>query len=734
MRTSRLIVLLAALTFPASAGYAQVRGTSGGSLPAFRSEAELERFFEELSRKRERRRPAARECSGGGGFIRSRARARATPKGDAAIRGRVTNASGTLLQGAALRISGLGGATPGTVGGEYSLSIPAGQLTAKQKVTLSVSYIGFTSRRLEFALSPGDSVVVDFVLCEAAIQLDELVIAPTHFTANAGLPAGSVTNVQHAGVDEGGIVKVHGDHLVILRRGRLFTVAVGKDRLDQVSAVAAFGPEIDPRGAWYDELLVSGDNVVVIGYSYARGGTELGLFKIDAGGNLSYRATYQLRSDDYYSSRNYSSRLIGTRLVLYTPLPLRLDGVDLVESLPAMRRWHAEAGDDDFRPIISARRIYRPGAELDPLSDLTLHTVTSCDLASPDLTCEATSVVGPRGRVFYVSPAAVYVWVSEWPRGRRSEPGGSMLYRIPLDGTAPGALGVTGSPVDQFSFLESDDGHINVLVRSRAAGDAMWRAERAGGDVSLLRVPFERFSDGRQSAARSAYRLLPAPAAGGAFQNRFVGRYLLYGEGSGWGFPDRSGRSVLYAVGWANGPLAELSLPHGIGRIEVMGGDAVVVGTDAQDLHFTGINLGALPSVAQRYIRLDASQGELRSHGFFYSPDGPASGTLGLPIRGAGRPGYDHLRAGSASIVFLRKEDATFGELGQLVAQSTGAADDGCEASCVDWYGNARPLFLRGRIFALLGYEIVEGALRGDRIHEIRRISFSPRSAEVSVR
>src|SRR4030095_3356798 len=27
----------------------------------------------------------------------------------------------------------------------------------------------------------------------------------------------SVTNVQHAGVDEGGIVKVHGDHLVVLR-------------------------------------------------------------------------------------------------------------------------------------------------------------------------------------------------------------------------------------------------------------------------------------------------------------------------------------------------------------------------------------------------------------------------------------------------------------------------------------------------------------------------------------
>jgi uncharacterized secreted protein with C-terminal beta-propeller domain len=34
----------------------------------------------------------------------------------------------------------------------------------------------------------------------------------------------SVTNVQHAGVDEGGIGKLHGEHLVILRRGRLFTI------------------------------------------------------------------------------------------------------------------------------------------------------------------------------------------------------------------------------------------------------------------------------------------------------------------------------------------------------------------------------------------------------------------------------------------------------------------------------------------------------------------------------
>ena len=76
--------------------------------------------------------------------------------------------------------------------------------------------------------------------------------------------ADSITNVQHAGVDEGGIVKMHGDHLVILRRGRIFTVRVGGGALEPVSSSPGFGPDIDPKGAWYDELLMSGNTIAVI--------------------------------------------------------------------------------------------------------------------------------------------------------------------------------------------------------------------------------------------------------------------------------------------------------------------------------------------------------------------------------------------------------------------------------------------------------------------------------------
>ncbi|HEU0300902.1 MAG TPA: beta-propeller domain-containing protein [Longimicrobium sp.] len=536
----------------------------------------------------------------------------------------------------------------------------------------------------------------------------------------------SVTNVQHAGVDEGGIVKVHGDYLLMLRRGRLFTVAIGDGALRPVSAVDAFGPDIDPAGTWYDELLVSGDAVAVIGFSYARGGTEVGLFRIDGDGRLTHRSTYHLRSNDYYSSRNYASRLIGDKLIFYTPTYLALGGDDPFAEFPAMRRWHRGAQGKEFHRILPATRVYRPGRPLTEDDELALHTVTVCDLGAEAMGCEGTAVLGSPGRVFYVSPQAVYVWTSQWRRPDDSVRAASMLYRIPLDGGGPSALRVQGSPIDQFSFLESGDRHLNVLVRSDADGDGMWHAETTGGDAALLRVSLDSFGDGDATAPEESYRPLPAPR-GHTFQNRFVGSYLLYGTGSGWGYAQNGG-ATLYAVPWLEGSATELPLPHGVDRIEVMGDDAVVVGTDGQNLHFSAVRLGRRPALAQRYISAGASQGELRSHGFFYKPDGRGSGILGLPIRSPAQPGYAHLVEGSASILFLRNRPSRFEELGELAAGVDGDVDDGCRASCVDWYGNARPLFLRGRIFALLGYEIVEGTLADGRIREARRISYAPRA------
>ncbi len=551
--------------------------------------------------------------------------------------------------------------------------------------------------------------------------------SPSALSDGASKDDESVTNTQHAGVDEGGIVKLHGDYLIILRRGRLFTVSINDNSLRPISTIDAFAPDIDPGGTWYDEMLVSGNTIAVIGYSYQRGGTEIGLFKIDEQGRLRYRSTYHLRSNDYYSSRNYASRLIGGKLIFYTPQYLWFNSEDPTAQFPAIRKWHKGATDDEFQIITSPTRVYRPANDIKADYGLALHTVTVCDLESPDFNCKATAVIGPAGRVFYVSPESVYVWATDWWYESNQSRRRSTVYQMPLDGSAPSALGVSGSPVDQFSFLESGDGYLNVLVRSEAAGDGMWSAETTAGDVALLRVPRNSFSDGSDNASSSYYTELPK-VEGYTFQNRYVGDYLLYGTGNSWGYPKEKRRSNLYAVRWATGETKNLSLEHTVDRIEALGRDAVVVGTKENNLYFSPVSLNGTPRVFSSYVRRNASQGELRSHGFFYKPQDSNSGLLGLPIREGGSPGYKNLFDNSASVLFLKNNFLNFREIGTLESKPKKAANDNCRASCVDWYGNARPLFIRGRIFALLGYEIVEGTIADGGIREKRRASFAPNS------
>lgn len=535
----------------------------------------------------------------------------------------------------------------------------------------------------------------------------------------------SITNNQHAGVDEGGIVKVHGQHLVILRRGRLFTVRVGDSTLEPISQVNAYAPDVDPRNDWYDEMLVSGNTIVVIGYSYGRGGTEVNLFDISRNGDLKYRSTYHLRSNDYYSSRNYASRLIGNKLVFYTPTYIGYHG-DPLQRFPAFRRWRKGAAESEFKRIVPAENVYYIDNESnEPTAATALHTVTVCDLERADMDCRGTSILGSPGRIFYVSPKSVYVWTTEWSRRRSNTSAmASMLYSMPLDGGPPRALGVSGAPIDQFSFLETDDQHLNVLVRATGYGEQMWGSERTSGEIALLRAPLGLFSDGSVTAGRENYQMLPN-VEGYTMQNRFVGNYLLYGSGNSWGRPQNVQGANLHAVNWRTRGVTGLYLDHSVDRIEQLGDNAVVVGSNGSDLYFSPIDLRVIPSQRTSFVRKNASQGETRSHGFFYKPDGDTNGILGLPIAREGRAGYRQLREGSASVIFLRNQDLKFEPAGELASGETNP-NDGCRASCVDWYGNARPIFLRGRIYALMGYEIVEGRMDGRQIRETRRINYSP--------
>jgi hypothetical protein len=370
--------------------------------------------------------------------------------------------------------------------------------------------------------------------------------------------------------------------------------------------------------------------------------------------------------------------------------------------------------------------------------------VVTCDLTTEDPACSARAVIGPYARTFYVSRDAVYVWVGagyeSWKADKTRDAADtdrSYVYRMPLDGGEVTAIRARGNPIDQFSFKQAADDVLHVVVSSDGQGDAMFQPEVNQGTLALLQVPLASFSATPAVAPPSAYTVLldPAPSAtkGGAYygstgvlQNRFVAGHLLWGSGLGWGNGTTTSQKVFALALNEPAQQVEVALSHGVDRIEPMGAAAMVVGSDGSSLGFSALELGASPAVRGTYRIANSAQGESRSHGFFYLPDEQGGGTLGLPVRTNGAT-YYQLFSGSAEVHFLHVDAAlSLTNLGALTAHPTQARDDTCKVSCVDWYGNARPIFHRSRVYALMGYELVEGSLSSSAITEAQRVDFTP--------
>lgn len=536
-----------------------------------------------------------------------------------------------------------------------------------------------------------------------------------------------ITNTQEQGVDEGDVVKLIGKTLIVLRRGRLFTLALGAAGPRAIDRIDAYPPGVDGSESWYDELLVAGDRVVVIGYSYGRGGTEINRFRLSPEGRLRFEDSHILRSNDYYSSRNYASRLIGKRLIFYTPL--YIDGnKDPGEMLPAMRRWRpGEAKSGRFLPITTPQRVFvpRPLRDDDDAIIDTLHTITSCDVTAPELRCSATVMLGAGSRSFYVSPRAMYLWISDGWETHRDKGPAAFVYRLPLDGATPRAIAARGAPTDQFSFSERA-GQLHVLVRNESYGDAMWLPELSDGSVALVRIPLAAFGDGRREVPLGNYRALPTPGNRSYnFQNRFAGNYVLYAAN---GYRDQ--KPSLVAAPIDGGAPVRLFPGQGAERLELLGRDAIAIGSSDKGLGFATIVLPVTgrPSLGSSFVLPNADESESRSHAYFYNPssaDG-RSGMLGLPVTRAIPRSNDYDRG--AAMLFLRRAGGVLAIDGQISGRGVAGEDDddACVASCTDWYGNARPIFVGNRIYALMGYELVEIARHDGKLGAIARIDFKP--------
>ena len=608
--------------------------------------------------------------------------------------------------------------------------------------------------------------------CPPEVQSDSVVVtgsrvrglaaaAPAPAQARAGASAAaatSITNVQSVGVDEGDIVKQFSHYLIVLQDGRLFSVDFrpnGQPGLALVNRANVYRHAAD--GVWYDEMLIQDHRIVVTGYSYAQGATEFSVFAINDDGRFAREATYYLSSNDYYDIENYASRLVGDKLVIYSPLYFRGADPATRKEWPLVRRWVSER---DAAAVLSpgerlfeARDIYRPLMQtLEP----TVHTVSVCPLGSrragDELDCHATAFVGPQYREFYVSPTAAYLWVApssneaefdasktectagrerEFQRGNRAA-----LYQISLAGGPPRVMFVRGQPRDQFG-LDENGREFRALLMWDTGGCDTDDNDHA---MKYFSVSLRTFAPNPITA--TAERFIDAPNPGAAeYEERFTDRYVVYGGRTSWSSypPEHSDAPATARVAAipVDDPHLSTSLqaPHNVIRVERAGDNIVMSGyrTDA-GLSVSLVDLRRTPRIASTAVLQGRYESEGRSHAFNSMIDTEGAGLMGVPTVTRTREGGRWwFRSRASDVSFLSVDaDGRLHSAGPLTAG--GSPQDPsyqCEASCIDWYGNSRPIFTDGRIFALTGTELIEGAIRNGRIQERRRANLTARPPRI---
>jgi len=528
-----------------------------------------------------------------------------------------------------------------------------------------------------------------------------------------------ITNNQEAGVDEGGIVKNIGDHLVVLRQGRLFAVNVAMEgQARQTGSIRVARDEALNKNVWYDEMLVRGRDIYVIGFRYATlvedesrspansynygvGATEISHFTLGEKGELTRAETLFLESADYYDSSNYASRMIDGQLVFYIPY--------------ASGGWHRQAyrgpypslldymGDGRFRrgePILTGADIQRPPKA----GQNVLHTVVVCEVEdNQPRSCTAKAVAGGWWRTRYITSEDVFLW------------GEDRVWKFSLRDGSIKQHAAYGYPRDQFAFKlergeEDASDKLHVLVQNH-------RTNKRSLDLLSLSVDAFDESGEQELDARNSRVVMRELSNKWLAKVRFTGDWVLF---SYTGYNHRATELGVHHIEKQRTYIHELPNGH-VTRLEPMYGVGALVsqtryeqrswwGRRSMKMSMHVLSLEGEEPVITDALELDgAAEAEARSHAFFFKPNKEdGGGVFGLPVTGASGRGW--WGQSVANIAFF--DVSAKGTLAlQGAVSASDAAKGTCETSCIDWYGNTRPIFLRDRIFALMGSELAEVAL-----------------------
>lgn len=580
--------------------------------------------------------------------------------------------------------------------------------------------------------------------------------APVAVTTADGV---NITNTQVASVDEGDIVKLIGEYLLVLQDGRVFAVHYPTMRLTDRADVYRKDADGDPIGAdWYDEMLVQGDQVIITAYSYEDDATEITVLRLDqASGKVEKRGVFLISSDDYYDVDNYATRIVGDKLVIYTPY--EADDLLSRRKRPAIRRWTTAEDFDEAQAkgsqLLDIRKVYQP---VFGVAEPWIHTISVCPLGeviARGLSCETTGFMGGDAAEMFVAGDAVYLWMMaaswderEWiscPVGTPAPGFGEVppaaVFRVPIGRGDVEVMGARGMPVDQFGMDATGMRFraLPMLLRNGCDDD-----DGTPQHFALLDAPQQRFRDEYFAATQNDFIRVP-PVDGGSVENRFLAGHVVYGARDRYSRrPARSEESRERAL--ANAltvvPLAKpgapqrVALGHSLIRLEKLGNGAVIANgyADESGLRVSYVALGeeANPSAVRSSAFLPRRyESEGRSHAFNATMTWEGEGMLGVPTvtRIEESDGYWWYSEVSDLSFIGFDRNGMLADGGQIIATPEDKVETAqgyeCEVSCVDWYGNARPIFLGGKVYGLMATELVEAEVVDGKVAERRRVDLT---------
>ena len=432
--------------------------------------------------------------------------------------------------------------------------------------------------------------------------------------------------------------------------------------------------EILKNDVWYDELLVKGNQIVVLGYRYLYieneeiyGSTEINTFTLSADGIFERETSHWLESYDYYDSNNSASRLVNGDLVLYMPHAFvqpvydYIDDPDL-ESERAQVRYVASyprkinyEGNGQFS---AGERLVDPRSisYIDGHTGFLLHNIVKCPVLNladeGSLDCQGHGVLSHYKEEMYVSASYAFLKVAD------------QIFAISLgDESKIKRHKLEGQVQDQFAFKLIDDQlWVSLSSDSNSETDDTDLSNTNETDTSsiegntsnereymLIQLPLDEFNGQGNQDFAALNKITFARSGFNTYlmkQRYFVGSQFIAA------FNDYRFDSQIKIVSLEDGTVQSLELPGFLTRLELMGSLGTFMALQNEDglQVATAVNLDSEAELRLGETLVGQAEAESRSHGFYFKPN-EMGGYLGLPVISGD---YYDWGSQSASIAFYQ--------------------------------------------------------------------------------